>query len=114
MIRHITDEGLEDLLVRERALFAVAFMTYDSVPCDRFREEFGDLPELLRGRVKFYQIDEDENPTMADDLKILAVPTMLVFRDGQELARYEGVYTKECLKERFETLLLIKKPGGKA
>lgn len=114
MIRHITDEGLEDLLLRERSLFAVAFMTYDSIPCDRFREEFGDLPDLLRGRVKFFQIDENENPTMTDELKILTVPTLLVFRDGQEVARYEGVYTKECLRDRFETLLLLKKPGGKA
>lgn len=114
MIRRITDEGLEDLLVRERSVFAVAFMAYDSSPCHSFKSELAELPELLRGRVKFFLIDEGENPTIADDLKILAVPTLLVWRDGKEIARYEGVYTKECLKDRFETLLLIRKPDGKA
>lgn len=114
MIRRITDEGLEDLLVRERSVFAVAFMAYDSLPCDKFKPELDELPDLLRGRIKFFVIDEEENPSIADDLKILAVPTLLAWRDGKEIARYEGVYTKECLKDRFETLLLLKKPDGKA
>lgn len=114
MIRRITDEGLEDLLVRERGLFAVSFMTWDSMPCEKFNAELVELPDLLRGRLKFYVIDENENPSVSDEFRILTVPSMLVFRDGQEVARWEGVYTKECLKDRLETLLLLKKPGSKA
>jgi thioredoxin 1 len=112
MIRQVTDEGFEDLIARERGVMAVAFMAYCSVPCDHFKPELSALPDLLRGKVKFYQIDSEENPSISDVEKILAVPTLVIYREGIEIARYEGVYTKECLKDRIETLLIQKKPGA--
>lgn len=116
MIRTINDEHLEALLDQsvnhKGTLFGVAFMSHMSVPCDHFKPELSALPELLKDRIIFHILDADENPTICGELDIQAVPVLLIFKDGVEIARYEGPYSKEALKDRLETVLLFKKPDA--
>jgi thioredoxin 1 len=39
------------------------------------------------------QIDVDQDPTSARDLRISAMPTVILFRDGKELGRTQGYMT---------------------
>ena len=55
--------------------------------------------------------DVTENPTITDELGVQAVPTLLVFRDGEEIARYEGPYSREALNERLTNLMAGKPPA---
>lgn len=116
MIRTINDERLEKLLDQSANhkgdLFGIAFMSYASIPCAHFKPELAALPELLKDRITFHILDADENPTICGELDIHAVPMLLIFKDGVEIARYEGPYSKEALKERLETVLLFKKPDA--
>lgn len=100
----MSDEGLEKLL-QESPLFAIAFTARTSIPCDHFLPEYSAMPEILGHRLPFFKIDHDENPSISDSLRICAVPTLLVFKDGQECARYEGPYSREALKERLLQVL---------
>lgn len=109
MIKRITDQELEDLLVRATSPVAIAFMSYTSIACDHFKPELAALPDAMLGRMKFYLIDIDENPSIAEELGIDAVPTLVVYKDCDEVVRYEGPYSKEALKDRLEEKL-FKKP----
>lgn len=100
----VTDEGLEKL-IQENNLFAIAFTSRTSIPCDHFLPEYSAMPEILGGRLSFFKIDHDENPTISDELQVLAVPTLIVFKEGQECVRYEGPYSREALKERLLQVL---------
>jgi len=111
-VKRITDQGLEELLVGERGFFAVAFMSVGSVPCDHFQNELSAMPELMGHRIKFFHLDVDENPTIVDDLKVISVPSLIVFKGETEVKRFEGPYSREALKQRLETVLLFKKPDG--
>lgn len=45
-------------------------------------------------------LDVDQNPKLIDDLKIMSVPTIIVFQNGQEKKRIFGAVSKdELLKE---------------
>ena len=45
-------------------------------------------------------LDVDQNPKLIDDLKIMSVPTIIVFQDNQEKKRIFGAVSKtELLKE---------------
>jgi thioredoxin 1 len=100
----VSDEGLEKLL-QESPLFAIAFVSRVSIPCDHFLPEYSAMPEILGNRLAFFKIDHDENPSISDELGITAVPTLLVFKAGLVLARYEGPYSRETLKERLLQVL---------
>ena len=66
---------------------------------------------MLDGKIEFFRIDVTENPTITDELGVQAVPTLLVFRDGEEVARYEGPYSREALNERLTNLMAGKPPA---
>ena len=53
--------------------------------------EYGD--RLLVGK-----LEADPNPAARDSQKIQGLPTLILFREGQELARHEGAMAKPQLK----------------
>ncbi len=76
-------------------------MSYGSIPCDHFKPEL----DAMSLHYKTYQLDVDENPHITEELGIKAVPTVVVYREGEEIARYEGPYSREALLERIRALI---------
>jgi len=111
MVKELNDQGLEERVLESDGLVAVAFLDYGSIPCDHFRPELDAVSDTLEGKFEFYKIDVSENPTVTEELGVQAVPTLLVFRDGEELARYEGPYSREALNERLTALMAGKPPA---
>lgn len=113
MVKRLNDWLFEEMLIQEKGVVGVAFMNYASIPCDHFMPELHGLAELMEDRVKFFIVDVVENPTLSEEFGIDAAPTLVMFKDDEEIARYEGPYSKEALKGRLDTLLLFKKPDQK-
>jgi thioredoxin 1 len=44
------------------------------------------------------KLEADANPQIRDRYRIQGLPTLLLFRDGQELGRHEGAMAKQQLK----------------
>lgn len=63
-------------------------------------QEYGDKLEVVK-------IDHDANPQLIDEYKVYGLPTLILFKDGQEVAesRREGAITKAKLKEYVDSLL---------
>ena len=51
---------------------------------DAFEAEMGDV-------VKVGKVDVDEEPNIARKYNIFSIPTIIAFRDGEEIARTVGV-----------------------
>jgi|SRR5690606_13160604 len=49
--------------------------------------------------VSFQEVDVDDNPDLAKDYKIRSVPTVIVFRDGEEVTRLVGSVMVDALKK---------------
>lgn len=45
--------------------------------------------------IKFCKINVDEEPDLASQFKVMTIPTLIVFKDGQEVKRNVGVISKE-------------------
>jgi thioredoxin 1 len=50
------------------------------------------------GRLVVGKLEADANPGTRDDLRIQGLPTLILFRDGVELARHEGAMAKPQLQ----------------
>jgi thioredoxin 1 len=111
MVKDLNDHGLEERVLESEGLVAVGFLDFCSIPCEHFRPELDAVADKLEGKLEFYRIDVTENPTITEELGVQAVPTLLVFRDGEEIARYEGPYSREALSERIMALMAGKRPG---
>jgi thioredoxin 1 len=54
--------------------------------------------EAFAGRLLVGKMEADANPIRRDALQIQGLPALIVFRDGQEVARHEGAMAKPQLQ----------------
>ena len=60
-----------------------------------------------KGKLKVFKIDHDASPELVKKYKVYSFPTLLLFKDGQEVSgsRREGAITKDKLKVYLDQLL---------
>lgn len=72
-------------------------------PCRAMLPVLDDLEAELGERVRIVKVDVDEHTDLAVRMKVMGVPTFMLFREGKELWRQPGVLTKESLKKIIES-----------
>lgn len=102
MSRLVNDTMLEGIFLEGKTI-VVAFLAPNSIPTEHFRPEL----EGINVGLPVYRMDIEENPTMARELKVLDSPTTVLYRDSNELARWQGPYSRESLEERIRARLAI-------
>lgn len=73
-------------------------------PCRMVKPILEKLATQYEGRVDLWQINADENQDLLQELKIYGIPTLIVFRNGEEVLRHVGAKPASTLAEMFETL----------
>ena len=74
-------------------------------PCKVFAPVFEEAVADYDGRVKFAKVNVDENREIAIENKIMGIPTMIFFKDGQIADRVSGVLNKGALYSKIDSLL---------
>ncbi|NEP16272.1 MAG: thioredoxin [Leptolyngbya sp. SIO4C1] len=69
-------------------------------PCQMMAKVLEQANSQLKGEVKIVKIDTDRYPELASQYQIYALPTLVLFKEGQSVDRIEGVLTAEQLVER--------------
>ncbi len=50
------------------------------------------------GRLRVGKLEADGNPASRDTYRVQGLPTLILFRDGEEIARHEGAMAKPQLQ----------------
>lgn len=75
------------------------------MPCKIIAPAVEGLAKELRGRLKVLKLNVDESPDIATELSIFNIPTLVLFKDGQEVSRMVGVNSKEALETKITSFL---------
>lgn len=78
-------------------------------PCKAMAPVLEDFTTEQAGRVLVTRLDTDRNRRVASRFAIRGVPTLIVFRDGREIARETGAVGKQ----RIESLLVAAETNGR-
>jgi len=63
-------------------------------PCRIIGPIIDDLAKEFDGKVKFVKVNVDENGEIADRYQIQAIPTLMIFKNGQQVNRIVGAAPK--------------------
>jgi thioredoxin 1 len=96
-VLEINDLNFETEVLKSSVPFLLDFSATWCGPCKVLSPIVDKLADELQGKVKVGKLDIDDSPGVATKFGIRGVPTVLVFKAGQEAARHVGVTNKETL-----------------
>ncbi len=100
---HIKDSGLAtfaaDVLEASRAVpVIVDFWAPWCGPCKTLGPQLEAAVNAAEGAVKMVKVNIDENPEIAQQLRIQSIPTVFAFRDGQPVDGFMGAIPESQVK----------------
>jgi len=69
-------------------------------PCRAIAPMVDEMAKEYTGKVVFGKLNVDENPETAQRFGVMAIPTLLIMKNGQEVDRIVGVLPKNQLEEK--------------
>ena len=88
--------------VREGVVLVDFFAQWHG-PCHKQYDMLNALADSSHfpAEVKVAKLDIDEAPVIAAKFEVDTIPTLVVFRDGEEIGRLEGVANEEMVMKLF-------------
>jgi thiol-disulfide isomerase/thioredoxin len=83
--------GFEANVMQGRGPIAVEFMSYSCAYCAAMEPVLQQVAETLRSREQIFRVNVAIEVDLASTYEIEGTPTLIMFSDGREVARSEGL-----------------------
>ncbi|MBI3323808.1 MAG: thioredoxin [Candidatus Omnitrophica bacterium] len=104
-VRELTDGNFEQEVIKSPTPVLVDMWAAWCGPCRMIAPLVEELSGRYQGKVGFGKLNVDDYPELAARYRIMNIPTLLLFKQGQEVDRIIGVQPKEELSRRLERVL---------
>ncbi len=103
---HVNDEDFEAEVLKSEKPVLVDFWATWCGPCKAIAPTIEALAEEYAGQIRVAKLDVDNNPKSAMKFGIKAIPTMIMFKDGEVSDQITGAVGKAQLEEAIKKALL--------
>jgi thioredoxin 1 len=90
-----TDQNFEKEVLKSEMPVLVDFWAPWCGPCQMVSPLIEELAKEVEGKVKVGKLNVDENPQVATKYGIMSIPTVIFFKEGQEVTRQIGLESRE-------------------
>ena len=105
MTKEINDSNFEQEVTNFTGTVLIDFWAEWCGPCKMLTPIIDQLSEEMKDTIKIVKMDIDQNPATPSSLGIRSIPTMMIFKDGKQLATKVGMLPKNSIKEWIESSL---------
>jgi thioredoxin 1 len=102
---HVTDETFDEVVLGSSKPALVDFWAPWCGPCRMIAPIVEELAQDYDGRAVIAKINTDENVAVAGKLGIMGIPTLILFKDGQEVDRIVGYAPRHALEDKLKAAL---------
>ncbi|MGP1586292.1 MAG: thioredoxin [Schwartzia sp. (in: firmicutes)] len=92
----LTQENFKAEVIETKGTVLVDFWAAWCGPCQMLSPVVDEVAEALTD-VKVGKVNIDEQPDLAAQFDVMSIPTLVVFKDGQEVEQSVGVIPKESI-----------------
>jgi thioredoxin 1 len=105
MAEAVTSTTWDQEVLKATDLVLVDFWAVWCGPCRMVAPIVDELSKEYTGKLKVLKLNTDENPDIAGKYRIMGIPTLMFFRNGQTVDQVVGAVPKAQLKVKIDTLL---------
>jgi len=104
-IKHVTDADFKTEVLESEVPVVVDFWAPWCGPCRMVAPVLEEVAEEMGDKIKVVKLNTDENQQTAAAYRIMAIPSLLVFKKGEEADRVVGFKPKQQLIEQLNNHL---------
>jgi len=97
--------SFEDLLAETDLPLLVDFSAPWCGPCRMMEPILDQVSAQMKQQLQVVKINTDNYPELASQYQVHALPTLVLFKNGQPVDRVEGVMPAEQLVQRLKSLV---------
>jgi thioredoxin 1 len=105
-------QTLREKLIKNGRPVVIDFWAPWCGPCRAIEPSLKRLEQMYGGQVDVWKVNADEQPGLLNQLKVYGIPTVIAFREGQEVARQTGSQPQAALARLFEAAQSGELPGS--
>lgn len=104
MVHHIEPGQIIDEVLKNEGLVVVDFFATWCAPCQMLAPVIVELEKKYGDEVEFYKVNIDESEDAAIRYGISSVPTLIFFKNGEEIDRQVGFADEDELSNWIEEM----------
>ncbi len=101
-VKEFTDQNFEDEVLKSDVPVLVDFWAEWCMPCRMLAPTIEKLANDYGGKVKVGKLDTDSNRDVSIKYGISAIPTVILFKDGQVAQKFVGLRQEKDFKEALD------------
>lgn len=102
---HLTDSNFTDEIKNSKVPVVVDFWAAWCGPCRMIAPIIDELASEYEGKAKIAKVDVDNNQQVAMQYGIRSIPTILMFKGGEQVETIVGAVPKEQIQNKLNSLL---------
>ena len=102
MMGDVTDQDFEERVLGAQGAVLVDFWAEWCVPCHMVSPVVEEIGRDKGERLQVAKLNIDENPDVTRRYAVMSIPTLMLFKGGEEVARVVGARGKDALLKEID------------
>ena len=104
-IQLINSDSVFVSAIQSKNIVVVDFWAIWCKPCQYFLTEYEAVAKTYHKKAKFYKLNYDLCITTTEQYQVASIPTIIIFKNGEEVKRYIGLTSKERIILDLKTII---------